>query len=58
MDGSTIHFFKALIEEEADLTWEGLKNALLEHYEGVSDGNIFEQLSSLQQEGNIIERVY
>jgi hypothetical protein len=53
MEGATIHFFKALIEEDEALTWKGLEQALLERYGGVSDGNVFEQLSSLQQEGNI-----
>lgn len=48
MDGPTIHFFTTLLEEEEDLTWEKLKDALLERYGGVSDGNVFEQLSALQ----------
>jgi hypothetical protein len=55
MDGSTIHFFKALIEENEGLTWEELKNALLERYGVVSEGNVYEQLASLQQEGEVEE---
>ncbi|GAU35953.1 hypothetical protein TSUD_147380 [Trifolium subterraneum] len=46
---------EALIEEDEAMTWEVLKQALLERYGGVSDGNVFEQLSSLQQEGNVEE---
>ncbi|PNX77560.1 retrotransposon-related protein, partial [Trifolium pratense] len=30
MDGATIHFFNSLLREDEDLTWEGLKEALLE----------------------------
>jgi hypothetical protein len=57
MDGPTIHFFKGLLEENETLTWEDLKIALLERYGGVSDGNVFEQLSALQQEGTIEEYI-
>lgn len=57
MDGPTIHFFKGLLEENETLTWENLKDALLERYGGVSDGNVFEQLSALQQEGTIEEYI-
>lgn len=57
MDGPTIHFFKGLLEENETLTWEDLKDALLERYGGVSDGNVFEQLSALQQEGTIEEYI-
>jgi hypothetical protein len=53
MEGSTIHFFKALKEENEGLTWEELKQALLERYGVVSEGNVFEQLASLQQESNV-----
>ncbi|MCI47133.1 retrotransposon gag protein, partial [Trifolium medium] len=34
MDGATIHFFNSLIGEEEDLTWEKLKEALIERYGG------------------------
>lgn len=57
MDGPTIHFFKELLEENETLTWEDLKDALLERYGGVSDGNVFEQLYALQQEGTIEEYI-
>ena len=30
MEGSTIHFFKSLLEEESELTWDQLKEELLE----------------------------
>ncbi|GAU10413.1 hypothetical protein TSUD_417780 [Trifolium subterraneum] len=57
MDGPTIHFFKGLLEENETLTWEDLKDAFLERYGGVSDGNVFEQLSALQQEGTVEEYI-
>lgn len=46
MQGSTIHFFKVLVEDETDLTWEVFKDTLLERYSGLGDGSVFEQLSS------------
>lgn len=57
MDGATIHFFKGLLEENERLTWEQLKLALLERYGEVSDGNVFEQLSALRQEGSVDEYI-
>ncbi|XP_073219539.1 uncharacterized protein [Cicer arietinum] len=57
MEGSTIHFFKALVEDEIDLTWEVFKDALLERYGGLGDGSVFEQLSSLKQEGSVEEYI-
>ena len=57
MDGPTIHFFKALVEDDEDLTWEKLKDALLERYEGIGEGNIFEQLAALQQRGSVEEYI-
>ncbi|MCI28530.1 retrotransposon gag protein, partial [Trifolium medium] len=30
MEGSTIHFFNSLLRENEDLSWDGLKEALLE----------------------------
>jgi len=53
IDGSTVDFFKALMEENEGLTWEGFKYALLECYGVMCNGNVFEQLASLQQEGNV-----
>jgi hypothetical protein len=35
MEGSTIHFFNSLWNEDEGLTWEGLKEALLGVYHGV-----------------------
>lgn len=55
MEGSTIHFCKALLDDEANLTWEVFKDALLERYGGIREGDVFEQLASLQQEGGVVE---
>lgn len=44
--GHSIHFFKDLLNEEAELTWEKLKEELLEQDGGNVDGNLFEQLST------------
>jgi hypothetical protein len=41
------------MEENEGLTWEELKYALLEHFSLLSEGNVFEQLRSLQQEGQV-----
>lgn len=57
MDGSTIHFFKSLLNEHNVLTWEQLKAELLERYGGIGDGDIFEQLAAIQQEGSINEYI-
>lgn len=50
MGGATIHFFKALMEEDETLSWEKLKDSLLERYGGISDGSVFDQLVELHQE--------
>ena len=55
MEGSTIHFFKAMMEENEGLTWEELKQTLLESYGVVNEGNVFDQFASLQQEINVEE---
>lgn len=47
MDGHTIHFFKALLDEDDQLTWEKLKDAVLERYGGIGEGSVFEQLVAL-----------
>lgn len=47
MEGATIHFFNSLINDEEELTWEQLKEALLERYGGHGDGDIYEQLTEL-----------
>lgn len=57
MEGHTIHFFKSLLDENAELTWDQLKLALVERYGGIGEGDIFEQLASLQQEGSIDEYI-
>jgi hypothetical protein len=53
MDGPTIHFFNSIIRENEDLTWEELKEALLERYGGHGEGDVYEQLSDLRQGGTI-----
>ncbi|GAU22407.1 hypothetical protein TSUD_122930 [Trifolium subterraneum] len=57
MEGSTIHFFNALIRENEDMTWEGLKEALLERYGGHGEGDVYEQLTELKQEGTVEEYI-
>ncbi|MCI00504.1 hypothetical protein A2U01_0021523, partial [Trifolium medium] len=57
MEGSTIHFFNSLLREDEDLSWEGLKEALLERYGGHGEGDVYEQLSELKQEGTIEEYI-
>lgn len=57
MEGPTIHFFNSLLDGGDELTWEQFKGELLERYGGVSDGNVFEQLSSLQQESGVEEYI-
>jgi hypothetical protein len=53
MEGATIHFFNSLMNDEEDLTWEQLKQALLERYGGHGDGDVYEQLTELKQTGNV-----
>lgn len=57
MEGPTIHFFKALSDEDDNLTWEVLKEALLERYGSIGEGSVFEQLSALRQEGGVEEYI-
>jgi hypothetical protein len=40
MDGPTIHFFNSMLHENEDLTWEELKEALLERYGGHGEGDV------------------
>ncbi|MCI57590.1 retrotransposon-derived protein PEG10-like, partial [Trifolium medium] len=40
MEGSTIHFFNSLIGEDEELTWEMLKEALMERYGGHGEGDV------------------
>lgn len=44
-----------MFDDEANLTWEVFKDALLERYGGIREGDVFEQLASLQQEGGVVE---
>jgi hypothetical protein len=53
MEGATIHFFNSLMNDEEELTWEQLKQALLERYGGHGDGDVYEQLTELKQTGNV-----
>ncbi|MCI38305.1 retrotransposon gag protein, partial [Trifolium medium] len=57
MEGPTIHFFNSLIGEEENLTWERLKEALLERYGGHGEGDVYEQLKELKQEGSVEEYI-
>ncbi|MCI86296.1 retrotransposon gag protein, partial [Trifolium medium] len=50
MEGTTIHFFNSLIGEDEGLTWEVLKEALLERYGGHGEGDVYEQLTELKQD--------
>ena len=40
-----------------ELTWENLKEALLERYGGHGDGDVYEQLTELKQEGTVEEYI-
>ncbi|MCI06538.1 RNA-directed DNA polymerase (Reverse transcriptase), partial [Trifolium medium] len=53
MEGSTIHFFNSLIGEEENLTWDRLKEALLERYGCHGEGGVYEQLTELKQDGSV-----
>jgi hypothetical protein len=57
MEGATIHFFNSLINDDEELTWEQLKQALLERYGGHGDGDVYEQLTELKQTGNVDEYI-
>ncbi|MCI20074.1 retrotransposon gag protein, partial [Trifolium medium] len=41
--------FNSLLMEEEGLTWEQLKDALLERYGGHGEGDVYEQLTELRQ---------
>lgn len=49
MEGASIHWFTLLRENEAHLTWEKFKQALLLRYGGTIYDNPFEELSVLHQ---------
>ncbi|MCH92914.1 retrotransposon gag protein, partial [Trifolium medium] len=57
MEGSTIHFFNSIVDEDLTLTWEGLKEALLERYGGIGEGDVYEQLTALRQKGTVEEYI-
>ncbi|MCI09995.1 RNA-directed DNA polymerase (Reverse transcriptase), partial [Trifolium medium] len=57
MEGSTIHFFNSLLNEEEEVSWERLKFALLERYGGHGDGDVYEQLTELRQSGTVDEYI-
>ncbi|GAU42077.1 hypothetical protein TSUD_326550 [Trifolium subterraneum] len=53
MEGATIHFFNSLLNENEGLSWEALKEALLERYGGHGEGDVYEQLTELRQRSNV-----
>ena len=57
MDGPTIYFFKGFTDDDENMPWEKLKDALLERYGGLGDVSVFEQLSVLHQEGSVEEYI-
>ncbi|MCH93830.1 retrotransposon gag protein, partial [Trifolium medium] len=57
MEGPTIHFFNSLINDNGDLTWDCLKEALLERYGGHGEGDVYEQLTELRQKGSVDEYI-
>lgn len=57
MDGPTIHFFNSLSNEEEGLTWDRLKEALLERYGEYGDDDIYEHLTELRQRGSVEEYI-
>jgi len=58
MENGTIHFFNSLLLDYENLTWEDLKHELLERYEWVSEGSVFEQFTSLRQTGTMEKYIY
>jgi hypothetical protein len=57
MEGATIHFFNSLIGEDECMTWTQLKEALLNRYGGHGDGDVYEQLTDLKQDGTVEEYI-
>ncbi|MCH91968.1 retrotransposon gag protein, partial [Trifolium medium] len=57
MEGHTIHFFNSLVGEDETMTWDSLKEALLERYGGHGDGDVYEQLTELRQTGTVEEYI-
>jgi hypothetical protein len=46
-----------LIGEEENLSWDRLKEALLERYGGHGEGDVYEQLTDLKQSGTMEEYI-
>ncbi|MCI81334.1 hypothetical protein A2U01_0102607, partial [Trifolium medium] len=57
MEGSTIHFFNSLLDENPNLTWEDLRSELLERYGGLGEGDVYEQLTEIRQRGTMEEYI-
>lgn len=57
MEGSTFHFYNALLKADEELTWEKLREAFLERYGGNNDGDVYEQLTELRQKGTVEEYI-
>ncbi|MCI47679.1 hypothetical protein A2U01_0068921, partial [Trifolium medium] len=57
MEGPTIHFFNSLRNENEDLAWDHLKEALLERYGGHGEGDVYEQLTELRQKETVDEYI-
>ncbi|GAU49725.1 hypothetical protein TSUD_407960 [Trifolium subterraneum] len=55
MEGHTIHFFNSLVGEDETMTWESLKETLLERYGG--HGDVYEQLTEMKQKGTVEEYI-
>ena len=53
LEGGTIHFFNSLINEEEDLSWDQFKQALLDRYGGLGEGNAYDQLTALRQTNDV-----
>ena len=57
MEGPAIHWFQCLKLRWPELTWEKLREELLNRYCGRRSGNVYEQLASLKQTGSIVDYV-
>lgn len=53
MEGGTIHFFNSLLSDEEDLLWEKFKQALLDIYGWLAEGNAYNQLTALRQTSDV-----
>ncbi|KOM49529.1 hypothetical protein LR48_Vigan08g035600 [Vigna angularis] len=57
MEGGTIHFFNSLLNDYEVLSWDNLKRELLERYGGMGEGSVYDQLTTLNQTGNMDEYI-